>query len=199
MAAVVAAYGATVALLPRVDVPVGDDWVYARTVERFLDGDGFRILDATVVTLALQALWGAAVSAVLGFGYVALRLSTLSLAAVGAVGLYGLCRALGASRQWSALAAAAWLFNPLAYVLANSYMSDASFAGLMVVATCLYVRGLGAATGSCPGWWWPARPWPRPPSSSGSRVRSSRPRSSRTSSSPAGPGSTVAACAPSPG
>ena len=143
VAAVVVAFAATVALMPRVDVPVGDDWVYARTVERFLDGGGFRILDATVVTLALQALWGAAVSSVLGFGYVALRLSTLSVVAVGAVGLYGLCRALGARRQWSALAAAAWLFNPLAYVLANSYMSDASFAGLLVLATCLYVRGLG--------------------------------------------------------
>jgi hypothetical protein len=142
VAAVVVVYGATIALMPRVDVPVGDDWVYARTVERFLDGDGFRILDATVVTLALQALWGSAVAGVLGLSYVTLRLSTLSLAAVGAVGLYGLCRTLGASRQWSAVAAAAWLFNPLSYVLANSYMSDASFAGLLMVATCLYVRGL---------------------------------------------------------
>jgi hypothetical protein len=142
VAAVVVVYGATIALMPRVDVPVGDDWVYARTVERFLDGGGFRILDATVVTLALQALWGSAVAGVLGLSYVTLRLSTITLAAVGAVGLYGLCRTLGASRQWSAVAAAAWLFNPLSYVLANSYMSDASFAGLLVMATCLYVRGL---------------------------------------------------------
>jgi hypothetical protein len=143
VAAVVVVYGATVALLPRVDVPVGDDWVYARTVERLLHGGGLHILDATVVTLALQALWGAVVASVLGLSYVTLRLSTVSLAAVGAVGLYGLCRALGANRQWSAVAAAAWLFDPLAYVLANSFMSDASFAGLLVGATCLYVRGLG--------------------------------------------------------
>ena len=57
VAAVLVAFAASVALMPRVDVPVGDDWVYAHTVERFLDGGGFRILDATVVTLALQALW----------------------------------------------------------------------------------------------------------------------------------------------
>ncbi len=143
VAAVVAAYAATVALLPRVDVPVGDDWVYARTVERFLDGHGFHILDATVVTLVGQALWGAAVTSVLGFSYVTLRLSTLALAALGAVALFGLCRTLGAGRPWSAVAAAAWLFNPLAYVLANSFMSDAAYAGLLVTATLLYGRGLG--------------------------------------------------------
>ena len=142
VAAVVAAYFATIALLPRVDVPVGDDWAYARTVERFIHGDGFRIVDATVATLVLQALWGAAVTSVLGFSYVTLRLSTVALAALGAVALYGLCRTLGASRQWSAVAAAAWLFNPLAYVLSNSFMSDAAFGGLLVTATLFYVRGL---------------------------------------------------------
>ncbi len=142
VAAVVAAYGATIALLPRVDVPVGDDWAYARTVERFIHGDGFHILDATVATLVLQALWGAALTSVVGFSYVTLRLSTVLLAALGAVALYGLCRTLGASRRWSAVAAAAWLFHPLAYALSNSFMSDAGFAGLLLTATLLYVRGL---------------------------------------------------------
>ena len=142
VAAVVAAYGATIAILPRVDVPVGDDWAYARTVERFIHGDGFHILDATVATLVLQALWGAAVTSVVGFSYVTLRLSTVLLAALGAVALYGLCRTLGASRGWSAVAAAAWLFHPLAYSLSNSFMSDAGFAGLLLTATLFYVRGL---------------------------------------------------------
>jgi hypothetical protein len=151
VAAVVAAYFATIALLPRVDVPVGDDWAYARTVERFIHGNGFHILDATVATLVLQALWGAAVTSVLGFSYVTLRLSTVALAALGAVALYGLCRTLGASRQWSAVAAAAWLFNPLAYVLSNSFMSDAAFAGLLVTATLFYVRGL-CGEGEVPRW-----------------------------------------------
>ncbi len=136
------AYAATIALMPRVDVPVGDDWAYARTVERFIHGDGFHILDATVATLVLQALWGAAVTSVVGFSYVALRLSTVILAAAGGVALYWLCRSLGADRQWSAVGAAAWLFNPLAYALSNSFMGDASFAGLLVAATLCYVRGL---------------------------------------------------------
>ena len=87
-----------------------------------------------------------------GFSYVTLRLSTLALAAAGAVGLYGLCRTLGASRQWSAVAAAAWLFNPLAYVLANSFMSDASFAGLLVGGHAASTCGACAANGRCPGW-----------------------------------------------
>ncbi len=95
---------ATIALLPRVDVPVGDDWVYARTVERFIHGDGFRILDATVATLVLQALWGAAVTSVLGFSYVTLRLSTVALAAVGrgrpSTGCAGRSGPAASGRRW---------------------------------------------------------------------------------------------------
>ena len=77
-------------------------------------------------------------------------------------------------------------------------MSDASFAGLMVVATCLYVRGLcgdreaaglvvaGSAVAAAAFLF----------RQQGALIPA---RSSPSCCSPAGPGSTGAACAPSPG
>lgn len=94
------------------------------------------------MSLVFQLLWGALFSSIVGLSFVALRLSTVVLTAGGAIAVFALCRALGASRGWSAVGAAAWLFNPLAYVLANSFMTDASFAALLALAAFLYVRGL---------------------------------------------------------
>ncbi|MDQ4067924.1 MAG: glycosyltransferase family 39 protein, partial [Actinomycetota bacterium] len=100
------------------------------------------------MSLPFQVLWGALFSSVLGFSFVTLRLSTLVLAAGGAVAVFALCRALGSRRDWAALAAAAWLFNPLAYVLAGTFMTDVPFAALLAIASALYVRGLGPDTES---------------------------------------------------
>jgi hypothetical protein len=142
VAAVVCAYLGSILLLPRANVPVGDDWFYAETVRRLVDGEGFHILDATVVTLILPALWGALFASVFGTSFVVLRWSSVALVAIGGVAVYALCRTLGASRRWSALGAAIVLFNPLGYVLSNSFMSDAPFTAVLAVAGLLYVRGL---------------------------------------------------------
>src|SRR5687767_805956 len=88
--AVVGCFVASVLLLPRADVPVGDDWFYARTVEMLVQGDGFHILDATVVTLILPALWGALFAGAFGTSFVVLRWSSVALVAVGGVAVYAL-------------------------------------------------------------------------------------------------------------
>ncbi|HVL26867.1 MAG TPA: glycosyltransferase family 39 protein [Acidimicrobiales bacterium] len=139
---VVAVYAVTIALLPAANVPIADDWVYARSVRGLVEDLRFEIVEASVATLVFHIAWGALFASVLGMSFDVLRLSTVVLTATSALALYGLCRALHVSPPWSALAAAAWLFNPLGYVLANSFMTDASFAALMVIATFLYVRGL---------------------------------------------------------
>jgi hypothetical protein len=140
---VVAAFAASVVLLPRADVPIGDDWVYARSVWTLLDGGGLVIEDASVVTLVAQVVWGSLFAWLWEPTFVALRYSTATAAAGGAVAVYLLCRLLGAGRSWAAVGAALWLFNPLNYVLANSYMTDSTFAALLAIAAYFYVRGLG--------------------------------------------------------
>ncbi len=122
--------------------PVGDDWVYARSVEILLHEGRLQILDLSVVTLVFQVFWGALFAFLFGDTFGALRLSTVTLALASGWACYGLCRELGVDRTRSALGTAAYLFNPLAFVLAFSFMTDPQFTALLVIASLGYLRGL---------------------------------------------------------
>jgi hypothetical protein len=153
-AAILLVLGAFLACLPLLPTltpaGVGDDWVYVRAVEDLLRRGEVRKLDLAVVTLLFQTAWGglfAALVAPLGiFG--ATRLSTIAITAIGGVALYGLCRELGARRSWAALAAAAYLFNPLAFVLAWTFMTDPFFAALLTVAAWWSAKGTKGGPGA---------------------------------------------------
>ncbi len=143
IAAVLAAYAASALIMPTMTAtPVSDDWVYARSVEILLRQGELRILDLSVVTLVFQVLWGGLFAGLFGLSFGALRLSTVVLMFLSGIACYGLCRELALDRGRSALAAAAYLFNPLAFVLGFSFMTDPQFTALLVIATFFYARGL---------------------------------------------------------
>lgn len=141
--AVVACFALTPLLVPiLVPAAVGDDWVYARSVEILLRDGRLHILDLSVVTLVFQIAWGSLFATLFGLSFGVLRLSTFVMTMLGGVACYGLCRELEITPRVSALAAAAYLFNPLTFVLAYTFMSDPHFTALLVIATYGYVRGL---------------------------------------------------------
>jgi 4-amino-4-deoxy-L-arabinose transferase-like glycosyltransferase len=136
-------FAATAFVVPTMaPVAVGDDWVYARSVEILLHDHQVKILDLSVTTLVFQVFWGALFAKLFGLSFGVLRLSTVAIVGLSGIACYGLCRELGVSRGRSALGAAAYLFHPLAYVLAFTFMTDPHFAALLVIATYFYVRGL---------------------------------------------------------
>lgn len=140
---VLSLYAASTLVVPTMTpVPVSDDWVYARSVEILLRTGDLRILDLSVVTLVFQVIWGALFSLLFGLSFGAMRLSTIALTLLSGWALYGLCRDLAVSRNRSVLATAAYLFNPLAFVLSFSFMTDPQFSALLIIATRFYVRGL---------------------------------------------------------
>ena len=137
------AFLATMLIVPVLaPIAVGDDWVYARSVEILLQRGELRILDLSVVTLVAQVLWGALFSALFGSSFGALRIATVIVTLLGGLATYGVARELGVSRGLSALAMAAALFNPLAFVLSYTFMTDPYFTAVMMLATLGYVRGL---------------------------------------------------------
>lgn len=141
--AVIAGFLATLFVIPvMAAAPVSDDWVYARSVEILINTGKLKIFDLAVVTLVFQVAWGALFSLVFGTGFGALRLSTIALMTLSGVAFYGTCRELKLTRGRSSLGAAAYLFNPLAFALAFSFMTDPQFLALLVIATYFYVRGL---------------------------------------------------------
>lgn len=140
---VLAGYALAAMIVPTLaPVPVSDDWAYARSVEILLAEGRVRILDLTVVTLIFQLAWGGLFALLVGEGFGALRLSSVVLVFLSAPALYCLCRELGVDRARSALGTAAYLFNPLAFVLGFSFMSDPQLTALLVIATYCYARGL---------------------------------------------------------
>ena len=150
---VVGAYLASALVVPTgVDALVGDDWVYVRSVETLLREGRLHVLDLAVVTLVLQTFWGALFAALLGPGFGVLRFSTVVVTALAGAAVYGTCRELGADRGWSALGAAAYLFNPLLYVLSFSFMTDPHFAAWLAIATWGHARAL--RPGAPPRWLW---------------------------------------------
>ncbi len=123
-------------------VAIGDDWVYARSVEILINEGRVRILDLSVVTLVWQVLWGGLFSAVLGPTFGAMRLSTVVLTGIAGLACYGCCRQVVASQGRAALGAALYLFNPLLFAISYSFMSDAHFVGLLTISAFFYLRGL---------------------------------------------------------
>lgn len=124
-----------------VNAPVSDDWVYSRSVEILLQQQKLKILDLSVVTLVSQVIWGALFSVVFGTSFGAMRLSTLVLFLLSAIALYGLLRELRVNRSRSAFGAAVYLFNPLTFALAFSFMTDPQFLSWLTITTYFYVRG----------------------------------------------------------
>ncbi len=140
---VLVCYGLTPLLAPLLaPVGVGDDWVYVRSVEILLREGRLHILDLSVVTLLFQVAWGSLFASLFGLSFGVLRLSTFVMVLLGGLATYGLCRELQVARTPSALAAAAYLFNPLSFVLAYTFMSDPHFTALLAIAAYGYVRGL---------------------------------------------------------
>jgi 4-amino-4-deoxy-L-arabinose transferase-like glycosyltransferase len=144
--AVLALFGISAFVVPTMaPVAVGDDWVYARSVEILLRQHQLKILDLSVVTLVFQVFWGALFAELFGPSLGALRLSTVAIMGLSGIACYGLCRELGISRGRSALGVAAYLFHPLAFVLAFTFMTDPHFTALLVIATYFYAHGLRPA------------------------------------------------------
>ncbi|MGC4106371.1 MAG: glycosyltransferase family 39 protein [Thermomicrobiales bacterium] len=138
----VAFLGSWLVVPTMVNAPVSDDWVYSRSVEILLQHQHLKILDLSVVTLVSQVIWGTLFSTIFGTTFGAMRLSTLVLFFLSGIALYGICRELRVDRTRSALGVAAYLFNPLTFALAFSFMTDPQFLSWLTIATYFYMRGL---------------------------------------------------------
>jgi hypothetical protein len=127
---------------PSVEIPLIDDWNHALSVHRLVETGQLRVSDWTATTLVAQVVWGALFTALFGFSFTILRVSTLVLSLIGSVALYGLCRQVGVS-QWRSLVGALLLWgNPMMFGLSYTFMSDVPALSLQILATLWYVRGV---------------------------------------------------------
>lgn len=136
-------------LFPFQDTPFVDDWVYAWSVQRLLDGDGLLLLDWSSHPNFAHVLWGALFCLPAGFSFVAVRLSTWIAALIGLCALYLLLRELRVARRESLLGAAALGTNPVFLMLAATFMTDVPFVAATLCASFALVAALERRSG---GW-----------------------------------------------
>ena len=141
--AVYVAFALAAVVVPTLaPVATTDDWAYARSAQILVDEARLTVFPVVAATAVFQIAWGAL------FGFIfeptlgVFRLSTVVITALGGLALYGLCRDLGVARARGALGVATLLFNPLVFVLAFTFMTDAHFMALLVIATWLYARAI---------------------------------------------------------
>src|SRR5918995_1228713 len=141
--AVYVAFALAAAVVPTLaPVATTDDWAYARSAQILLDEARLTVFPVVAATAVFQIVWGALFGFILEPTLGVFRLSTVVITALGGLALYGLCRDLGVARARGALGVATFLFNPLVFVLAFTFMTDAHFMALLVIATWLYAKAL---------------------------------------------------------
>ncbi len=120
-----------------------DDWGYSRASEILLHERHLEVFPVVAATSVFQIVWGALFALFFDNSLGAVRLSTLVMSAIGGLALYDMCRRLRVPAGRSALVVAAYLFNPLTFVLSYSFMTDPHFTSVLLVAAALTVRSLG--------------------------------------------------------
>ena len=143
LAAIAAVFAAAWWLvLPRANVPVIDDWVYAWSVEHLVETGRLRVLEISAVYPIAQILWGALFARIAGFSFVVLRASTMTLSALGCGAVYLTLRELGCRRSTAFLGALALAFDPVYFALSFSFMTDVPFVSVSAMAVYSYVRAI---------------------------------------------------------
>jgi hypothetical protein len=132
---------------PSGDFPLNDDWVYGLVVRNILETGHFRFISPASANLLTQAYWGALFCLPSGFSFVALRLSTIVIAAIGITSLYALIREMGCPRTIAGLASLQLIFNPFYLGLANTFMTDVPFTSVLI--TCFYCYTVALKNDSC--------------------------------------------------
>ncbi len=140
-----AAWGVLFVAIPpsRQDFPLNDDWAYARGFFGWARGEGIHYWGQPSMPQLGQWLWALPFVQIAGESHVVLRLTTILVASLGVAAFYDLLRReAGLAGPQAAFASLALAFNPLYFLLAGTFMTDATALAVSLVALALYARAL---------------------------------------------------------
>lgn len=161
LGAVLGAFFLTLFVVPTLaNVAISDDWVFMWSAEKLVETGKLEVHPLVSPHLVFQAVWGAAFGALFGTTPGVFRVSVIVLWVLSGVAFYGIVWELTGKRALSALGATAYLFNPLGYALAFTFMTDVPLTSLTVMALYCSVRAVrhgiddrwliaGAAVSAC--------------------------------------------------
>ncbi|MBX9687697.1 MAG: glycosyltransferase family 39 protein, partial [Candidatus Obscuribacterales bacterium] len=123
------------------DFPLNDDWIYAESVQHFLQTGEIRLLACAPACL-FQILSSALVCKVFGFSNEVLRALGFFWAVVASFALYASCRLLRLQALPSALLTLCYAANPLFLCLAFSFMTDTPAIALTLAYGAFLLKAL---------------------------------------------------------
>ena len=133
---------AIVAVDPRGDFPLDDDWNFALTTWRFAETGELVYSRFTAMTLKTQVLWGALWTRLFGESFEVLRASTLFLFALTVLVFYRWARDLELPQRAVWISTIAFAVHPIVFWSAFTYMTQVPFLLLSIVALRCFDIGL---------------------------------------------------------
>jgi hypothetical protein len=139
---------------PVGDFPLDDDWAFGLPVKWLLETGHLRLTDEAAMTLIAEVLWGALFTSIAGFSFTVLRVSTLVMATLGLAASYLVGREVGLPRWLAIVVTALFVANPVFIAVSYTFLTDAHFWSLTMLAVFLVLRGVrrGDAVSYWAGW-----------------------------------------------
>ncbi len=133
---------AVLAVNPRGNFPLDDDWNFALTTWRWADTGELVYSRFTAMTLKTQIVWGALWTKLFGASFEVLRASSLFLFAVSVLLFHRWMRDLDLPSRAALIATLAFAAHPLIFWSAFTYMTQVPFLLLSIVALRCFDIGI---------------------------------------------------------
>ncbi|MDR3632840.1 MAG: glycosyltransferase family 39 protein [Isosphaeraceae bacterium] len=125
------------------EFPLNDDWAYSKGLFAFARGEGIHYYRQPSMPLLGQWILAVPFVRLVGESHVALRLVTIALSLVGVCAFYDLLRReAGRPPDDASFTTAAFVFNPLYFLLSGTFMSDVPSLALSLASLASYARAL---------------------------------------------------------
>lgn len=133
--------GLFLAVDPRGQFPLNDDFQYAECARRLLEGQGLRLPEWALSSTVSHAALGALMTAPWGASNQALRIWMIVLGGAGAALVYALARRWRAGADAALLAALTAAMSPLYAAMSASFHLDVTAAVVTLAALLAFLRG----------------------------------------------------------
>ena len=124
------------------DFPLNDDSTYASTVQNLVNTHDWRPSDYSRAIMFSQSLWGASFCAFSSCSYELLRISSLVAAAITILVSFALFVMADAEALLVLAALLIVAFNPVAFALSYTFMTDTFFTMAMIVSIYFFFMQL---------------------------------------------------------
>lgn len=136
-------YVAAIAFVnPLGDFPLNDDWSFAIAVRTFVNDHTWRPIGWTSMPLFSNALWAAPMCSVTACSHEELRMTTLLASVVLISATFAMVWLVRNEPTLSTAAALLVAFNPIAFALSFTFMTDILFSALMAASATCFILSL---------------------------------------------------------